>query len=80
VHLRSHTWTPPTRRASSVIASTRYNAGTQTMQVEFRTGRVYRYFKVPRKVYEELINAPSQGEYFNTRIRNAYRYREVTGR
>ena len=76
--LRAHTWTPKVRRSSSVIASARYNARTRTMQVEFRTGRVYRYFEVPRRVYEELINAPSQGEYFNTRIRNNYRYREVT--
>ena len=80
MHLRSHTWTPPVRRASSVIAATRYNARTRTLQVEFRTGRVYRYFNVPRKVYEELISAPSEGEYFNTRIRNSHRYREMKGR
>ena len=66
------------RRSSSVIAATTYDEQTQTLQIEFKSGRVYRYFGVPKKIYEEFLNAPSQGEYFNTTIRNNYRYREVT--
>ena len=60
-----------------MIASTNYDEQTRTLQIEFTTGRVYRYFRVPERTYEELIHAPSQGEYFNRVIRNNYRYREV---
>lgn len=63
---------------SSVIQSIGYDPDSQTLEVEFHTGRIYRYFKVPPPAVKDLIEAASIGETFNRNIRNRYRYREIT--
>lgn len=65
-------------RESSVIARVEYDPLTQTLEVEFHTGRVYQYFEVPPAVIDELRNADSMGRYFNYEIRPHYRSREIT--
>lgn len=63
---------------SSVIKTLGYNDATHLLEVEFQTGRIYQYFLVPSAVHTALMRAKSIGEYFNHRIRNRYRYVEVT--
>ena len=63
--------------ASSVIASVAYDPETQTLQVEFRTGRIYWYLGVPQSEVEALTAAPSAGAYFNHEIRDRYACREI---
>ena len=62
---------------SSAVASIGYDAGAGELDVEFHTGRVYRYFDVPRGKFEALMAAESIGEYFNHHIRQ-HRYIEIT--
>jgi KTSC domain-containing protein len=57
---------------SSVIRSVGYERETATLEVEFQSEKVYRYFAVPRAVYEGLISAESAGAYFNERVRDRY--------
>ena len=57
---------------STVIASTRYDEATNTLDIVFTTGRVYRYFAVPAAVFRELEAAASKGQFFNTVIRPVY--------
>ena len=64
-------------RTSSVIAGVEYDPRSRTLEVEFRTGRVYHYFGVAKAEYQALLDAPSLGNYFNREIRNRYRTREV---
>jgi hypothetical protein len=64
-----------TRVDSEAIAGVGYE-GT-TLEVEFTTGRVYRYFDVPREAHEALMRAESRGAYFNRWIRPRYRYEEA---
>jgi hypothetical protein len=64
---------------SNVLASIAYEREVNVLEVEFHTGRIYQYFMVPAAVHEELLTAPSMGEYFNRRVRSAYRCVEVTG-
>ncbi|MGH9891236.1 MAG: KTSC domain-containing protein [bacterium] len=60
---------------SSVIVSVGYDAASQTLEIEFRSGRVYQYFGVPEHVYSGLMGAASRGNYFDTHIRDAgYQY------
>jgi hypothetical protein len=63
---------------SSVIASVGYDARTSGMDVEFISGRVYRYFQVPPAVHDSLMSAQSIGRYFNAHIRDRFRNRELT--
>ena len=62
--------------SSSVIASVGYSADENLLEVEFRTGRVYTYHRVPPSVYAGLRAARSVGRYFNDRIRDRYPWDE----
>ena len=59
--------------ASSMIASAGYDAPRRVLEIEFVGGAVYQYSDVSVDVYEALLNAPSHGRLFHTRIRNAFR-------
>ena len=61
---------------SSWIGSVTY-ASDATLTVRFRRGTVYRYFTVPRSIFEGFVTAPSKGAYFTHRIRNAFPYTQV---
>jgi len=61
---------------SSWIASVTY-ASDATLIVRFQNGTVYRYFTVPRSIFEGFLTAPSKGAYFTHRIRNAFPYTQV---
>lgn len=59
---------------SSVLAALGYEETTSTLEVEFRSGRVYHYYAVPPSVYRALLSAPSHGRFFNNSIRGEYPY------
>jgi hypothetical protein len=46
-----------------------YDAERRLLQVQFQNRSVYQYFEVPAAVYQELMQAPSKGSYFNRFIR-----------
>jgi hypothetical protein len=61
------------RVKSSVIRAIAFDERTRTLEVEFHTGKVYRYLRVPRSEYEKLRRAASVGSYFNRQIRTQFR-------
>lgn len=63
--------------SSSNLRSVGYDAATQTLEVEFHGGRIYRYDGVPESVYRGLMAAASHGSYFHANIRNKYPYRRI---
>jgi hypothetical protein len=62
---------------SSSLASVGYEAASQTLEVEFRTGNTYRYFHVPPSVYEALLAAESKGRFFVREVRARFPYARV---
>ena len=56
---------------SSNLASIGYDEANKILEVEFKHGGVYQYFDVPENVYEELMNASSHGQYFDSNIKKA---------
>lgn len=44
-----------------------------TLELEFHSGAIYRYFAVPLTVVQGLIAAESKGAYFNRHVRNRFR-------
>jgi len=62
---------------SLLIQRATYDAQKQTLAVTFTTGRTYLYFGAPADVYSEFVTAPSQGQYFNLYIRDAYEFHEI---
>jgi hypothetical protein len=59
---------------STNIASVGYDPATETLEIEFRTGRMYTYYGVPPHMHEQLIGAASLGQFFNAHIRNVYSF------
>lgn len=62
---------------SSLIASVAYDSASRTLRIEFHTGSIYEYIDVPDDEYRSLMDAPSKGQYFNSRIRNSYGSEQV---
>ena len=62
---------------SENLARIRYDENSNTLEIEFKGGRLYQYFDVPVQVFEELRNAGSLGQYFNSNIKGYYRYARI---
>ena len=48
------------------------------MRVAFSNGGVYDYYRVPREVYNEFLNAQSKGVFFHKNIKKIYSYEKAT--
>ena len=63
--------------SSEAIASVGYDAPARTLEVEFTSGEVYRYFDVAQGEVDGLFRADSRGAYLNERIKPRHRYEHV---
>jgi hypothetical protein len=43
-----------------------------TLELEFESGRVYQFFNVPPKTYDEFIHAPRREDYYDLHIRSRF--------
>jgi catechol 2,3-dioxygenase-like lactoylglutathione lyase family enzyme len=62
---------------SGLLVSAEYDALTQRLTVEFRSGKRYAYQAVPCQTFDDLLNAESRGRFFNEQIRDRFEFREV---
>jgi hypothetical protein len=63
---------------SQAVAAAGYEGATRTLELEFRSGRVYRFADVPETVYEWLLRVPNKGIYVARSITGQYAYEDVT--
>jgi hypothetical protein len=54
-----------------------YDQPTSTLETEYRSGDVYRYFDVPAQLVLEMFESESIGRFFNRRIRPKYKFKRV---
>ena len=59
---------------STVIRNFRYLLREHQLEIEFVTGRRYRYLAVPARTYAGMCLAFSKGEYFNRVIRDRFAF------
>ena len=59
---------------SSAIARAAYDPKAETLDLWYRGGDRYRYFEVSEAVFDDLLTAPSAGEFVNLEIKPVYRY------
>jgi KTSC domain len=64
---------------SSSIASVGYDARQKELDIQFRSGAVYRYWNVPSEVHAQFLKAPSKGRYFSSQIRGKYTFKKLRG-
>ncbi len=62
---------------STAIESVGYDPESETLEIEFTSGGVYRYEGVPSEVFEEFMNSDSFGSYFQQNIKGAYPEQKV---
>ena len=62
---------------SSNLFSVGYDPLSLALEIQFRSGAVYRYFRVAAAVYAGLMSAGSKGLYFAHVIRDTYSYMQV---
>ena len=62
---------------SSNLQSASYNTEDETLQVTFKSGGVYEYYKVPWQKFTKLRMAESQGRVFNLNISKTYEYKKL---
>ena len=62
---------------STVIRRFDYHPALRALDVEFVSGRRYRYADVPEDVAEAFRSSFSKGRFFNARIRDRYRCTEL---
>lgn len=61
---------------SSVLKAVGYDEKTTTLETELLNNALYEYYKVPAKEYNDLIKAPSLGEYYNKVIKK-HKYKKL---
>ena len=64
--------------SSSNISSIGYDQRSATLEVEFTSGDVYRYFDVPEHLHQQFLRAASLGQFLNDNIRYRYRYQKIS--
>lgn len=61
---------------SSNISEVAHNPDTQEMEVKFANGNTYIYSGVSAQKYNQLLLAPSVGQFFHTNIRASHPSRQ----
>jgi hypothetical protein len=54
-----------------------YDEAAVTLDIHFASAQTYRYFDVPRPVYEWLLRAESKGKFVNRLVKDRYRYERL---
>jgi hypothetical protein len=69
--IRSHIHREPL--ASTALLTAGYSKRLHILEIEFRSGAVYRYLDVPPDVYHHFMSAESKARYYDWNIKGRYR-------
>jgi len=62
---------------SSVIKYFNYDTASKTLKIIFVTDMVYLYKNVPEKIYKMLKASGSKGRYFNSNIKDKFKFQQL---
>lgn len=63
---------------SEAMTSVGYDAEAQILEIQFKNGGAIRqFYKVPVNIFDDLMAAESQGEFFNAEINGKYLEKRV---
>ncbi|AKF24687.1 hypothetical protein YH65_04260 [Sulfurovum lithotrophicum] len=58
--------------SSSAISYIGYDSATMKMKITFKQSKTYDYCNVPQNVFDDFLNASSQGIYYDLHIKDKY--------
>ena len=64
---------------SSSLASVGYGRASKLLEIEFRSGSIYRYREVSESVFAAFSAARSKGHFFSTQVRGKYSFDKLRG-
>ena len=59
---------------SSTMNGFGYEAESQVLTVEFKSGGRYNYYDVPDHVFEQMRSSSSRGQFLAQNVKGTYRY------
>lgn len=59
---------------SSDLRAVGYDVLSLVLEIEFHSGGIYQYYRVPIEIVDELLGADSLGRYFARQIKNNKKY------
>ena len=62
---------------SSNIDAISYSSADSILKVRYNTGAVYQYYQVSQSVFDNFLDALSQGRFLNHHIKGCYRYQRL---
>ena len=62
---------------SSFLSKADYNQSEKSLTVSFKNGSRFSYEDVPQNVYEELTKAERPSGYFNSKIKDGFKFRKI---
>lgn len=62
---------------SRALSSIGYDPDAQVLEVEFRTGKIYRYLGVPAELHAWLMRSPGKGGLFNRLVEGKFEFQRV---
>lgn len=62
---------------SSNVKSVGYDADSQTLAIEFKSGGVYHYEDVPKQTFADLMAAESPGKYVRSKIVGSFKHEKM---
>ena len=65
---------------SSMLHAVGYDADARELEVIYNSGAIWRYRGVPRRVYRELLTAPSKGQFMHAEVLEVYEEYPVSRR
>ena len=64
---------------STTLARAAYTDQLALLHLQFRSGAHYTYSEAPPEVFQNLMDAPSKGTFFNRHIRDRYAFVKAAG-
>lgn len=63
---------------SEAMTSAGYDADAKILEIQFKNGGAIRqFYEVPAEVFDNLMAAESQGDFFNTEINGKYKEKRI---
>lgn len=62
---------------SSNIKAIGYSSKDKILQVDFKNGSRYHYYKVPESILRGLRRAISKGKYLDSKVKGVYKYKRI---
>jgi hypothetical protein len=62
------------------VASIGYDATRKTLEVEYLNGELYQFYHVPRTIYDDLMAAPSKGQFIREILKESHAWARIDER